>query len=133
MNISIETWIGVKVDLLRPERWWSINEKNEARRNSGGGSKGFWRANRSSNLLIGAKDSSNHLVAGSLRSFSQDSWNTIKNELNQVKRMIRSTGIRMIFTYSQTLNGFYKTYYLFLFNLKNKYIINHVFLVGHFW
>ena len=36
----------------------------------------FWRANRSSHLSIGAKDSSNRLVAGSLRNFPQDSWHS---------------------------------------------------------
>ena len=46
--------------------------------------------NRSSNLGIGAKDSSNHLVAGSLRSFPQDSWSLILVlEFCRVKRMIR--------------------------------------------
>ena len=45
-----------RVYLLRPERWWTMDEEGEARRNSGGGSKWFWRANRSSNLSIGAKD-----------------------------------------------------------------------------
>jgi len=33
-----------------------------------------WRANHLSNLSIGAKDSSNHLVAGNTRNFPQDSW-----------------------------------------------------------
>jgi len=32
-----------------------------------------WRANRLSDLSIGAKDSSNHLVAGSFRNIPQDS------------------------------------------------------------
>ena len=52
-------------------------EQGEARGNPGGGSSRYWRANRSSDLGIGAKDYSNHLVAGSFRSFPQDSWSSI--------------------------------------------------------
>ena len=42
--------------LLGPERWWTMPEQSEARGNSGGSSKRYWRANRSSDLGIGAKD-----------------------------------------------------------------------------
>jgi hypothetical protein len=62
---------------IRPERWWAILAQGEARGNSGGSSQRYWRANRSSDVGIGAKDLSNHLVAGSLRSFPQDSWNVV--------------------------------------------------------
>ncbi len=55
-------------------------------------------------LGIGAKDSSNHLVAGSLRSFPQDSWRQ-PTELRSVKQMIRGIGELCSSTYSQTLNG----------------------------
>jgi len=41
--------------------------------------------------VIGAKDSSNHRVAGSRRSFPQDSWSK-GYKLDQVKRMIRGMG-----------------------------------------
>jgi len=58
-----------RVRMKRPERWWSILGQNEARRNPGGGSSRYWRANRSFDLSIGAKDLSNHRVAGSFRSF----------------------------------------------------------------
>lgn len=57
-----------------PERWWTILCYNEAMGNCGGGSKRYWRANRLSNQSIGAKDSSNYLVAGFFWSFPQDSW-----------------------------------------------------------
>ena len=60
---------------LRPERWWTILESSEVNGNSDGSSKRYWRANRSWNLSIGAKNQSNHLLAGSFWSFSQDSWN----------------------------------------------------------
>ena len=62
---------------MGPERWWTMLEEGEARGNSGGGPSRFWRANRSSHLSIGAKDSSNRLVAGSLRNFPQDSWHSV--------------------------------------------------------
>ena len=55
-------------------------------------------------LGIGAKDSSNHLVAGSLRSFPQDSW-CQPTEFRSVKQMIRGIGELPSSTYSQTLNG----------------------------
>jgi len=58
---------------------------------------------------IGAKDQSNHLVAGSLRSFPQDSWNLIiiiiYKQFYHVKRMIRGLRVETTLTYSQTLNG----------------------------
>jgi len=52
---------------------------------------------------IGAKDSSKDLVAGSHRSFPQDSWK-FSLMLDQVKRMIRGFRVETILTYSQTLN-----------------------------
>jgi len=46
----------VKAIMLGPERWWSICVHGKARRNSGGGLEWYWRANRSSDIQIGAKD-----------------------------------------------------------------------------
>lgn len=66
-NIPWAHWIW-------PERWWTMPDQVEVRGNPDGGPKQFWRANRLSELGIGAKDQSNHLVAGSFRSFPQDSW-----------------------------------------------------------
>ena len=60
-----------------PERWRSTPGRDEARGNSGGSPKRLWRANRSSEPGVGAKDQSSRLVAGSLRSFPQDSWRSI--------------------------------------------------------
>jgi hypothetical protein len=59
-----------------------------------------------SEMCIEAKDSSNNLVAGSLRNFSQESRNVeFSNELCKVKTMIRRTGaFFMASPYSQTLN-----------------------------
>ena len=54
-------------------------------------------------VKIGAKDSSNSLVAGSLRSFPQDSCDLM--ELCQVKLMIGGTGEAFSSAYSQTVNG----------------------------
>ena len=65
---------GARARLQGPERWWTMPEQGESRGNPGGSPQRFWRANRSSNLGIGAKDQSNHLIAGSRRSFPQDSW-----------------------------------------------------------
>ena len=48
--------------------------KGKVRGNFVGGSQRYRRANRSSHVDIGAKNESNHLVAGSFRSFPQDSW-----------------------------------------------------------
>ena len=42
--------------MLGPERWWTMLEQGEARGNSGGSPKRYWRANRSPDLSIGAKD-----------------------------------------------------------------------------
>jgi len=67
--------------LFGPERWWTMPEQSEVRGNSDGSSKRYWRANRSSDLGIGAK------------------------QFYQVKLMIRGTRIETIWTYSQTLNG----------------------------
>ena len=50
-----------------------------------------------------AKDQSNCLVAGSLRSFPQDSWRS-EVQFYQMKRMIRGLRIIGTLTYSQTLN-----------------------------
>jgi len=58
----------------------------------------------SSEMSIAAKDQSSYLVAGSFRSFTQDSWSNI-NQFHLVKRMIRGLGIETVLTYSQTLNG----------------------------
>ncbi len=72
--------------------------------------------------MIGAKDSSNHLVAGSLRSFPQDSWSNkiYKEKLDEVKRMIRGMGkIYCFFTYSQTLNGSINI-------IKKEYLIDSI-------
>ena len=44
----------------------------EVRGNPDGGPKQFWRANRLSELGIGAKDQSNHLVAGEIKTLSLD-------------------------------------------------------------
>ena len=49
-------WIWVRAYLLGPERWWTMPEQGEVRGNSDGSSKRYWRANRSSDLGIGAKD-----------------------------------------------------------------------------
>ncbi len=46
------TWNSAMV----PERWWTMPGQGEARGNSGGGPQRSWRANRSSDLGIGAKD-----------------------------------------------------------------------------
>ena len=100
-NIPWAYWIW-------PERWWTMPDQVEARGNPGGGPKQFWRANRLSELGIGAKDQSNHLVAGSFRSFPQDSWSIEISFSNSylVKRMIRGLRNEMFLTYSQTLNGY---------------------------
>ena len=62
-----------EVHLQGPERWWTTLGQAEAGRKSGGRPPRFWRANRSSDLSVGAKDQSNLLIAGSRRSFPQDS------------------------------------------------------------
>ena len=48
--------VRVRAYLIGPERWWTTLEWGEARGNSGGSSKHYWRANRLSNLSVGAKD-----------------------------------------------------------------------------
>lgn len=48
--------VWARAVLVRPERWWTIPGKDEARGNSGGGPMRYWRANRSLYLGIGAKD-----------------------------------------------------------------------------
>ena len=111
-----------------PERWWSMRGQGEARGNSGGGPKRFWRANRSSELRIGAKDQSNHLVAGSLRSFPQDSWHLLE-EFHPVKRMIRGRGDEKSSAHSQTLNGWEAglSWFLEVTDIESRC------LVGLFW
>ena len=47
---------GARAYTLGPERWWTMPEQGEVRGNSDGGPQRFWRANRSSDLGIGAKD-----------------------------------------------------------------------------
>jgi hypothetical protein len=58
-------------------------------------------------MSIGAKDQSKHQVAGSHRSFPQDSRRIefVKNKLHLVKIMIRRFGRETLSTYCQTLNG----------------------------
>jgi hypothetical protein len=48
--------VWARAYLLGPERLWTMGDQDEARGNSGGGPKWYWRANRSSELPIGAKD-----------------------------------------------------------------------------
>jgi len=48
--------IRVRAYLLGPERWWTMPGQDEVRGNSDGGPKEYWRANRFSDLGIGAKD-----------------------------------------------------------------------------
>lgn len=45
-----------RAQALGPERWWTMLIKGEVWRNSGGGLPWYWRANRSSQVSIGAKD-----------------------------------------------------------------------------
>jgi hypothetical protein len=100
-NIPWAYWIW-------PERWWTMPDQVEVRGNPDGRPKQFWRANRLSELGIGAKDQSNYLVAGHFRSFSQDSWSieVLLTNSYLVKRMIRGLRNEMFLTYSQTLNGY---------------------------
>jgi len=56
-------------------------------------------------MSIGAKDQSKHRVAGSHRSFPQDSRRIDCNKLHLVKIMIRRFGRETLSTYCQTLNG----------------------------
>lgn len=60
--------------MLGPERWWTMFMKGKVRGNPDGGLHWYWRANCSQYINIGVKDSSNHLVAGSLWNVLQDSW-----------------------------------------------------------
>jgi len=69
---SLWTWLWVRAYMAGPERWWTIPGYSEVMGNCDGGWYQYWRANRLSELGIGAKDSSNYLVAGFLRSFPQD-------------------------------------------------------------
>ena len=65
--------------LLRPERWWTMLGYGEVRWKLDGSLRCAELTCKSlpPDLSIGAKDSSNHLVAGSLRSFPQDSSSQI--------------------------------------------------------
>ena len=76
-------------NLLGPDRWWTIVVQGEAERKFGGSSKRCWRANRSWEMTIGAKDQSNHLVAGSLRNFSQDSCSSALPVTGAKKTLVR--------------------------------------------
>ena len=58
-----------EVHSMRPERPRTIPVVCEARGNSGGSNYRCWRANRSRQMGIAAKDQSSGLVAGSSRSF----------------------------------------------------------------
>ena len=116
-----------RVYTLGPERWWTIPGQDEVRGNPDGGPSRFWRANRSFELGIGAKDQSNHLLAGFTGSFPQDSWRTL-SVFHPVKRMISGLGVEMTSTDSQTLNGWEPR----LAWLKSR-SWNVVCQVGHFW
>jgi len=50
----VSDWVVVY--MLGPERWWTMRVQDEARGNSGGSPKQYWRANRLSEMRIGAKD-----------------------------------------------------------------------------
>ena len=69
--------VELRAVLLRPERWWTLLGHGEARWKLGGSLRCAELTCKSlpPDLSKGAKDSSNHLVAGSLRSFPQDSSN----------------------------------------------------------
>jgi len=100
---TFQLWlVCVWAHALGPERWWTMPGKNKVRGNSDGSLLRYWRANRSSYLGIGAKDQSNHLVAGSLRSFPQDSWMCLVSlcKANDWRRWGQLPS-----TCSQTLNG----------------------------
>jgi len=90
---------------IRPERWWTFADEGEVKRNFDGGSKKCWRANRFSELAKGTKDSSNYLVAGSFRSFPQDSREKVFKQLSSVKRMNSWSWKVNFYTDYQTLNG----------------------------
>jgi len=49
-GFSWKVW--ARAYLLGPERLWTMGDQDEARGNSGGGPKWYWRANRSSELPI---------------------------------------------------------------------------------
>ena len=96
------TRVRFAVHLSRPERWWTISSKIETGRNSSEGSERCWRANHSPKDYIGAIDSSNHLVAGSYRSFPQDSWPRCDVSCKDYDETCRSIHPDFLF---QTLNG----------------------------
>lgn len=72
-QLSFKLLIWVKVCMWGPERWRTFVEQGEVGRKPDGGLKMLWRANLFSDFTKAAKDSSSHLVAGFIRSFSQDS------------------------------------------------------------
>ena len=82
---AVTGWDAPRAYVLGPERWWTMPVQVEARGNPGGRPQRFWRANRSSEVGIGAKDQSNHLVAGSHRSFPQDSWCSVVKRVSSGK------------------------------------------------
>ena len=57
---------------------------------------------RAAGLALSASRPGSTLVAGSLRSFPQDSWSSFQS--TRVKRMIRRSGDETSSTHSQTLN-----------------------------
>ena len=69
--LSTQDWLSQRAHQLRPERWWTMLGHGEARWKLGGSLRCAELTCKSlpPDLSIGAKDSSNHLVAGSLRSF----------------------------------------------------------------
>lgn len=84
---------------------WTFAVKDEVKGNSDGSSQKCWRANRFSDMAKGAKDSSNYLVAGSARSFSQESRGR-KKLVVRVKIMISGMWETESFSAnSQTLNN----------------------------
>jgi len=64
---------GPGVTAVRPETGRSRRGQGEAGGNPGGGPKGCWRAIRSHDPRLGAKDQSSPVIAGSRRSASQRS------------------------------------------------------------
>jgi len=104
-----ETGFWVLTFIAVPERWWTILCYVESTGNCGGSRKRFWRANRLFEQCIGAKDSSNLLVAGFLWSFPQDSWSQKKKVVFQLnyffdveQRMRGNRACLFMQTYYQT-------------------------------
>jgi len=95
--VPLDKDLSSKALIVGPERWWAILRNSEAMGNRGGWLVVWcWRANRSMQRRIGAKDSSNHLVAGFFWSFPQDSWSLRDQygcyQLCSVKQRIRGFG-----------------------------------------